>query len=421
MRLHLSEPFIGKLRNKRVVLITLGATVVMSALLVATAPHAAPEQPVEKAWPVTVMTVSPAAMQPSFTSFGRYETNRTAELSSDLPVRVAEVPVQEGQEVKAGEVVVRLDDGDLSRRVRELDAARSSARAALASARSELRLAQRTRGDFRLLHEAAQSKLARHRELLEKRLIAQTLFDDVANQAAEVSIRYQTQERLVEDLPNRITQAQADLTRAEAALEQAQQDLEETLVRAPFDGPVLAVETAGGEMNIPGRTLVRMSARGGFELRLEVPDRYSGRLQKYLAAGIEVQALTDDGLQFTLARLGRQVREGRSGVDAFFAPAPGAADAGIIGRVAQAWITLPAETDLVAVPVQALYENDRVYRIIDNRLNATPVERIGETSENGDYRILVRSPALTSGNTILATQLPQAVSGMLVAPIGDDA
>ena len=58
MRLHLSEPFIGKLRNKRVVLITLGATVVMSALLVATAPHAAPEQPVEKAWPVTVMTVS---------------------------------------------------------------------------------------------------------------------------------------------------------------------------------------------------------------------------------------------------------------------------------------------------------------------------------------------------------------------------
>ncbi len=394
-----------------------GGTALVTLVLFATGPNAIPEETTEKAWPITVIDVKPAYLRPSFSVFGRYEANQRAALSSDLMVRVGQVLVREGDQVRTGDELIRLNAGDVERRLQEMTARRNSAKAALGSMRSELQLAERTREDYAALHAAARSKLERHRELLAKRLISQVLFDEVQGQAAEASIRFQSQERVLTDLPNRLIQAQSDLAAADAGLEQARVDLDETIVRAPFDGPVLNVTVAAGEMNVPGKTLLEISSTDSFELRLEVPDRYVGRLARYLDAGVSVPAVTEDGREFQLARMGRQVRAGQSGVDAFFLPADALAQSSIIGRVLRARITLPAEADLVALPTESIYENDRIYRVIDKRLKATQIQRVGETSVAGRYHVLVRAAELKGGASILVTQLPQAVNGMLVAPI----
>jgi HlyD family secretion protein len=401
----------------RTALYIVGGTALVTVILFATGPHAIPEEADEKAWPITVMDVKPTYLRPSFSVFGRYEANQRAALSSDLMVRVGQVLVREGDQVRVGDELIRLNAGDVERRLKEMSARRNSAKAALESMHSELKLAERTREDYAALHNAAQSKLARHRELLTKRLISQILFDEVQGQAAEASIRFQSQERVLSDLPNRLVQAQSDLAAAEAGLEQARVDLDETIVRAPFDGPILSVTVAAGEMNVPGKTLLEISSTDSFELRLEVPDRYVGRLERYLDANVAVPAMTEDGREFKLARMGRQVRSGQSGVDAFFLPADPQAKTSVIGRVLRASITLPAEADLVALPTESIYENDRIYRVIDRRLQAIQIERVGETSVEGRYQVLVRAAELKGGASVLVTQLPQAVSGMLVAPI----
>jgi hypothetical protein len=47
------------------------------------------------------------------------------------------------------------------------------------------------------------------------------------------------------------------------------------------------------------------------------------------------------------------------------------------------------------------------------------VERLGDhQTQAGEYRILVRSSELEAGQSILTTQLPKAISGLLVQPIG---
>ena len=94
-------------------------------------------------------------------------------------------------------------------------------------------------------------------------------------------------------------------------------------------------------------------------------------------------------------------------------------------------ITLPEEDAVVALPVQSIYENDRIYAIRDTasqdsgqldgnpeyRLQAITVERVGEAqAEDGQHRILVRSPEISAGEKIITTQLPRAISGLLVEP-----
>ncbi len=89
-----------------------------------------------------------------------------------------------------------------------------------------------------------------------------------------------------------------------------------------------------------------------------------------------------------------------------------------LGRVVDMLIRLPEEAGVVALPVAALYENDRIYAVDDkDRLQAIDVERVGELqTRDGEYRVLVRSPKLAEGRKVITTQLPKAVSGLLVQP-----
>ena len=68
--------------------------------------------------------------------------------------------------------------------------------------------------------------------------------------------------------------------------------------------------------------------------------------------------------------------------------------------------------------MQSIYENNRVYRVEKDRLKAVQVEQIGDyVNEEGDYQILVRSTDISAGDKLITTQLPRAITGLLVDAI----
>jgi len=86
-----------------------------------------------------------------------------------------------------------------------------------------------------------------------------------------------------------------------------------------------------------------------------------------------------------------------------------------VGRNLQVNVELPTETNVVALPALAIYGQNRIYRIIDQRLQAINISRVGDwTSPTGERLTLVRSAELRSGDNVLITQLPNAVTGLLV-------
>jgi hypothetical protein len=68
------------------------------------------------------------------------------------------------------------------------------------------------------------------------------------------------------------------------------------------------------------------------------------------------------------------------------------------------------------LPFQALYGNDRIYRINDEqRLEALQIEQAGTIYEEGVEMLLVRSDQLRDGDRIVSTHLPNAVQGLKVS------
>ncbi len=115
-----------------------------------------------------------------------------------------------------------------------------------------------------------------------------------------------------------------------------------------------------------------------------------------------------------LVRLAGETREGEAGISALFRVTEGAGDLPL-NRFVNLQLRLPEEPDSIAVPFEALYGRDRVYRVVDARLQGLQVERLGEiTDAEGQTRALIRHPELESGDVLAATRLPNAVDGLQV-------
>ncbi len=394
----------------------LSVAFLMSASIFATGPAATPQERTEKAWPVSVVEIHPAPLNPTFKAYGRVESSNVAHLRTDLNAEVAQVHVKEGDWVQRGQPLISLNDRELQLRLVERRAQLAQLEAALRSISIEQDLVEESTTHFQSMQRVAQDKLSRHEDLIAERLISQSLLDEVMAQANLVNIEYQTHMRSLADFPNRLAAQLAAIARAKAMLAQAELDVEKTTITAPFDGPILGVFVARGDRSNIGSPLLEIADADGFEVRVQVPDSYGARLHASLRSAQRITATTAEGLRMPLARLSSQIRQGQSGLDAFFSLDPeSGAPLTALGRTVELSVTLPEQDHLVALPVQSIYANDRIYAVRNNRLEAITIERIGEMqTPDGQYRVLVRSAELSDGQSIITTQLPKAISGLLV-------
>lgn len=161
---------------------------------------------------------------------GYVTARRQATVSAKITGKVEEVLIEEGQRVKAGEVLARLEPTDANAQ-RALSAAQRDA------ARSEV---TRVRAQWLL----ADKNLVRSRDLAARQLIAESALDQAQAERDALAAQLQSTQRNVEV--------------AERSLALAEIGVDNTVVRAPFDG-VITVKAAQ-----PGEIISPISAGGGF-------------------------------------------------------------------------------------------------------------------------------------------------------------
>lgn len=177
-----------------------------------------------KPTPVRVEAVAKGDLVRVVNAPGSIEPKTKVQISAQVIARITELPFREGQQVKAGDVVVRLDSRELA--------------AALESAQAQLRGEQ-----ARLLGNEATLAQA-ERDLTRKRDLMAT--DDETKAS-------------VEEAEERALRARASLESSRHAVEQfkalivrAQKDLENTTIVAPFDGTITKLNAEVGELVVVG-------------------------------------------------------------------------------------------------------------------------------------------------------------------------
>jgi len=184
--------------------------------------------------PVVKTAVARAVVQPGTASVldasGYVTARRQATVSAKITGKVAEVMIEEGQRVKEGDVLARLDDTDVKAQL-------LLARAQLTAARSQL-------AEVQALLRQAERDHARQAELFVKQLVSAQSLD------AAIAQR--------DMLRARLAAAEEQAKVAQEAVNVAQVAFDNTVIRAPFSGIVVAKSAQPGEMISP------ISAGGGF-------------------------------------------------------------------------------------------------------------------------------------------------------------
>lgn len=203
--------------------------------------------------PVEV-TVSTATRAPSTrTVAASVVAERSADVATRMSGTVQEVPVDVGSRVARGDLLLRLDGGDVQARI---DAARSN-----------LELAERS-----------------HRR------ISNLAADGAASQSE-------------------LDEVTARLEAARAALQEARAQQEYVEVRAPFSGEVTTRSVNPGDLAAPGRPLLRLVGHDALEVHAEVPAQRAGSLMVGQPVRIRV-ADVKHPLEAEITRVSRALESG---------------------------------------------------------------------------------------------------------------
>lgn len=402
------------------VILLLSAAVV--GALVATRPETQSEPAREPVRSVGAMAVNPAPHSPVVRLYGRLESPSRTRLNAALTADVLAVPVRDGQTFARGELLVRLDDADARLAVRQREADVAELEAQLRAERARHRYDRQAVDDEQRLLELARREVARQEDLAARELSSAAAVDAARRELARQELALTLREETVATFEARIGALEARLERARAALDTARRDLARTRISAPFDGRAASVEVAAGGRVRPGDALLTVYDTADLEVRATLPAAHVARVREALAEGRALEAVARvDGraLQVRLVRLAGLTVAGAAGVEAIF-QVQGGEPRVALGRFASVSLRLPPVAGSIAVPFQALYGIDRLYRVQDGRLAAVSVERLGEApGPDGTPRALVRSDALRAGERIVTTQLPEATDGLRVQIVED--
>ncbi len=195
------------------------------------------------------------------TASGYVVARRKAVVSAKIQGRLSELRVEEGSQVRQGDVLARLESSDYD--------------AAVQVARAQVQRAEADLAEYR-----RQARLAR--QLTEERIAAQDTLD-----AAD----------------SRVQVAAASLAQAEAAWRQSQAFLENTVIRAPFSGVVVKKMAEVGESVAPIPPGVNLSTSSGaivaladlatLEVEADVAEANVARLGDGQPAEVTVEAFPE--------------------------------------------------------------------------------------------------------------------------------
>jgi len=217
---------------------------------------------------------------------GRIEPEHSVRVASGLGEKVVAVPVREGENVEAGQLLVQLDDRAYRDQVRAAELALEQARVALSSA--EKRVADQRDQLSTQLQAARQNmnnarkRLEEARDLLNLGGVApvevealQAAYEQAKANAAAAEAAYRRWQRSQDE---ELAQLRVQLRQARLGLEQARRLLGETRILAPFAGQVSERYTDAGAFVGPGTPVVQLVA-GPRNVIFRLPPDEVARLQ----------------------------------------------------------------------------------------------------------------------------------------------
>jgi HlyD family secretion protein len=222
---------------------------------------------------------------------GKIEPKTQVKISADVPGKITRLAVHEGDKVQAGQLLFQLDDTQYRANFNQARANLAGSRARLVDAKASLKVAE--------------DNYVRQRALFEQKLLSQAEWDRAS--------------ATIETARSTAASAQEEVSRTEALLAAATDNLNKTRFVAPFGGVVSALNVEQGEivilgtMNNPGTQILVVSDLSRMLVRADVDEADVVDIRPGQKAKITVDALPDTSFPGTVTEIGNTAKRSLTG------------------------------------------------------------------------------------------------------------
>jgi HlyD family secretion protein len=293
--------------------------------------------------PVTAFTLKPGVVVAEVMGTGTLEARVSATVSPKISGRIMEVLVDEGDRVKAGQTLFRLDDSELKRQVEMAESTLAAAQAAVARQEAEVASAQ-------AVLDKARYDYDRVTRLLKQENAASDEFQDAtkALRMGEADLK-RTEAALGE--------ARSQVTVAERTLGYHQARRADTVVTAPFHGLVARRDRDPGDVVVPGASVLLLLNTDEMWVSAWVDETEMARLGPDQPARVVFRSESQRSYPGHVVRLAREAdretREFQVDVSADALPANWA-----VGQRAEVYIEVARATEVLTAPLKTIVWRD---------------------------------------------------------------
>ena len=212
---------------------------------------------------VSVATLAPAMVDEFTEAAGTIKSANIAYVASRMMGAVTSLLVKEGDAVEKGQLLLTIDDSDVTQKVKAAEAGHREAAKALEAANQNRELTAITERRYRAMYEG--------------KAISRQEMDQFETQKKVAELEYERVREMVE--------------RAAAGLSEAKIYLGFTRVHSPVKGMVTEKRTEVGSMAVPGMPLLAVENSAAFHAEVAVDESLSGKLRPGAPVLVSIESI----------------------------------------------------------------------------------------------------------------------------------
>lgn len=258
----------------------------------------APEAPSAK---VRIQTVAAGRLVETVKAPGRIEPHTKVDISSEVSARIESLPFDVGDLVKKGDLVVKLDDKDVQASVAAAEARRSGEEFRLQSEQARLT------GLLSSLNLAVR-QFDRKKSLFDSGDLSQKDYDEASQRVEDLQAQ-------ADSTKHSISVVESSLVSAKADIDQVKQQLAKTVITAPMDGILTALNAEVGEvvlvgtMNNPGTVILTIADLSRMIMKAEVAESDIAKIAEGQPAKVHINAYRGKVFSGTVTQVALQRTE----------------------------------------------------------------------------------------------------------------
>jgi HlyD family secretion protein len=333
----------------------------------------------------------------------------SAVLSTRITGRIKTLALQEGDRVKRGQVVARIDVADIAAQNAQAQAGVGQSQAGLAQSKANLNQFKSQQVEAKASLNLAKINQSRTAQLRKEGAISQSQLDQARTALDVAQAKVAQIASAIRQGEAAIAQSQADIAQAKAGVGAASANISYGIIRAPFDGVVTQKLAYAGETTTPGSSLLKLENTDRLRLETAVPESDLRFIHIDQSVVVKIDALEEK----QTAKVKQIVPTADPNSRSFIVKVPlknsGHLISGMFGRIE----LTRGSREAIMIPAHALVRRGQLEGIYAADANNQANLRWVKTGRVQDGQIEIVS-GLTNGDRIITSHLQQLSDGQSI-------